>query len=51
MATYCVSCERNIATKKYSNRKTKENRLVLLSVCAACGKKESRLIKSQELYY
>ena len=50
MAIYCVSCERNTGTKKYSNKKTKENRLLLLSICADCGKKESRFIKNQELY-
>ena len=48
MQTYCVSCIKNTTNKNSSFRKTKQNRLILLSDCAVCGKKKSRLIKSQE---
>ena len=36
METYCVSCKKN---KNSSVRKTKQNRLMLLSNSAVCGKK------------
>ena len=32
-----------------SVRKTKQNRLMLLSNCPVCGKEKSRFIKNQEL--
>ena len=49
METYCVSCKKNIANENSSFRKTKQNRLMLLSNCALCGKK-SAFIKNQELH-
>ena len=39
METYCVSCKKYTANKKSSVRKTKQNRLMLLSNGAVCGKK------------
>ena len=39
METYSVSC------KKY----TKQNRLMLLSTCAICGKRKSTFIKNEKL--
>ena len=39
METYCVSRNTNTANKNSSVRKTKQNRLKLLSNCAVCGKK------------
>ena len=46
-----VSVEKEILEpKNIVIKKTKENRLILLSICADCGKKESRFIKNQELY-
>ena len=48
MDTYCVSCEKNTAITNSSVRRTKQNRLVLIIDCAACGKKKSRFIKNQE---
>ena len=38
------SCERT-----FKCRKTKQNRLMLLSNCAVCGKKKSTFIKNKEL--
>ena len=46
METYCVNCKKNIANKNSSFRRTKQNRLTLLSYCVVCGKK-SRFIKNQ----
>ena len=48
METYCVSCKKNTMKKNSSVRKTKQNRLMLLSNCTVCGKQKSRFIKNQE---
>ena len=50
MEAYCVSCKKNTESKTSSVSKTKQNRFMLLSNCAVCGKKKSRFIKSQELH-
>ena len=39
METYCVSCKKYAVNEHSSFRKTKQNRLMLLSNCAICGKK------------
>ena len=39
METYRVSCKKNTANGNSSVGKTEQNRLVLLSNCAICGKK------------
>ena len=48
MVTYCVSCKKYTANKNSSVKNTKENRLMLLSNCAVCGKKLT-IIKNKEL--
>ena len=48
METYCASCKKNTASKNSSARRTKHNRLLLVSNCSTCGKKKSRLIKDQK---
>ena len=50
METYCVSCNKNTANENSSDRKTKQNKLMLLSNCAVCGKKKLPFIKIQELH-
>ena len=40
MGTYCVCCKKYTANENSSVRKTKQNRLMLLSNCAICGKKK-----------
>ena len=45
METYCVSCKKNTTNENSSVRKTKQNRLTLLSNCAVCGKKNQLLSK------
>ena len=42
METYCVSCKKYTANENSSVRKTKQNRLMLLSNCNICGKKKSK---------
>ena len=39
METYCVSCKKYTANDNSNVRKTKQNRLMLLSNGAICGKK------------
>ena len=47
--TYCVSCKKYTTNEDTSIRKTKQNRLMLLSNCAVCGKTKWTFIKNQEL--
>ena len=49
METYCSSCKKYTANKNSSVRKTKHNRLTLLSNCAVCAKRKSTFIKNQEV--
>ena len=44
MKTYCVSCQKNTANKNSSFRKTKQNRLMLVSNFTICGLKKSRFL-------
>ena len=37
METYCINCKKNTANKNSNGRKTKQNRLMLLSNCAVSG--------------
>ena len=50
METYCVSCKKYTANENSNVRKTKQNRLMLLLNCAACGMKKLTLIKNEELH-
>ena len=45
MKTYCVSGKKYTANENASVRKTKQNRLMFLSNCAACGKRKSKFYK------
>ena len=49
METYCVSCKKYTENENSNVRKTKQNRLMLLSNCAVYGKKKSTFIKNKEL--
>ena len=40
METYCFICKKYTANENSNVRKTKQNRLMLLSNCAVCGKKD-----------
>ena len=50
METYCDSCKKCTKNKNFYVRKTKQNRLMLLSNCAICRKKKSTFIKNKELF-
>ena len=50
METYCASCKKYTTNENSCVRKTKQNKLKLLSNCAVCGKKKKSIfIKNQEL--
>ena len=44
METYWVSCKKSTASENSSVRKTKQNRLMLLSNGTVCGKKKKQLL-------
>ena len=50
METYCVSCKKYTVNENLSVRKTKQNRLMILSNCTVCSKKISSFIKNKELH-
>ena len=39
METYCISCKKKTANENSSVRKTKQNRIILLSNCAVYPRK------------
>ena len=47
---YYVSCKKNIVNENSGVRITKQNRLMLLYICALCSDKNSELIKNQKLH-
>ena len=49
METYCVNCKKNTANKNSSIRRTKQNRLMLVSNYAVCGNKRRKSIKNKKL--
>ena len=49
METYCVSCKNITPNENSCVRKTKQNKLTLLSNCAICSNKKSGFIKNEEL--
>ena len=49
MEACCVSCKKDTANENSSVGITKQNILMFLPNCAACGKKKSTFIKNQEL--
>ena len=48
MLTYCVKCRENTKNLNSMIFRTKSNRLIIQSKCAACGIKKSRFVKEQE---
>ena len=47
METCCISCKKYTENENLNVRKIKQNRLLLLSDCAVCGKKKSTFIKNE----
>ena len=50
MENYCISCKKYTAYERSNVRKNKQNRLMLLSNCAVCGKKKVTFVKNKELH-
>ena len=50
METRCVSCKKYVAKENSGFRKTKQNRLILLSNSAGRRKKNLTFIKKKELH-
>ena len=49
MKTCCVSCKKYTEIENSHVRRTKQNKLMLLSNCAVCDKKKSTFLKNKEL--
>ena len=49
METYCVSCTKYTTNENSSVRKTKQNKIMLLSNCTISEKKKITFIKNQEV--
>ena len=49
MENYCTTCKKNTTNINSSVRKTKQNRLMLVSNCTICSKKNQNLLKIKKL--
>ena len=49
MKSYCLKCRKDTENINSRVSKTSNNRTMILSNCAKCGSKKSRLIKNQEV--
>ena len=50
METYCVSCKKYTENENLNVRKTKQNRLMVLSNCTVSGKKKLTFLKNKEVH-
>ena len=48
MSSYCLKCQKNTENMNLVVSKTRNSGTMILSKCAICGSKKSRLIKKQE---
>ena len=48
MLSYCFKCRRNTESINPKVSKTTSGKAVILSTCAVCGSKKSKVIKEQE---
>ena len=48
MPSYCLECQKITKSMNSVFLKTKKGRTMILSKCAICGTKKSKLIKEQE---
>ena len=48
LSYYCLKCRKNTESKKPKFGRTKNRRIMLLSKCAVCDNKKSKLTKEQE---
>ena len=48
MLSYCFKCRRNTKSINPKVSKTTSGKAIILSTCAICGSKKSKVIKEQE---
>ena len=48
MKTYCIVCKKDTENKNPKVFKTKNERLILRSICSVCSNKKSRFISKNE---
>ena len=48
MKSYCLKCRKDTENINPRVSKTSNNRTMILSKCAKCGSRKSRIIKNQE---
>ena len=48
MSSFCLKCKKNTENINRRNSKTENNKTIILSKCAICGRKKSKYIKEQE---
>ena len=48
MLSYCLKCRKNTGNKNPEIVKTKNGRIMLLTKCAMCNSKKSKLLKEEE---
>ena len=48
MKSYCLKCRKDTENINSKVSKTSNNRTIILSKCAKCGRKKSRFIKNQK---
>ena len=48
MKTYCIVCKKATENKNQKVFKTKNERLILKSICSVCNNKKSRFISKNE---
>ena len=48
MKTYCIECKKDTKNKNPKFFKTKNDRLILKSICSVCNNKKSRFISKNE---
>ena len=48
MLSYCLNCRENTENKNPKVARTKNGRIILLSICAVCNSKKSKCFRRQE---
>lgn len=49
MSTYCLKCRTKTENKDETTETTKNNRIMLKSICVVCGRKKSMFLKKQQV--
>ena len=49
MKTYCLKCKKNTDNIDPKIFKTKNNRLLMQSICSVCKNRKSRFVKEQDV--